>query len=155
MRFFVSAICKWQCLFFIFLVMCMLLYAIGIVFLCWFQHNPFCNCTRTEIWYILTQLGLVITFIFLFLACFYIPLEWEFYAESNAVNHLSIRAELTELWGFLYLPSAYGNVYFLFFIFVICMLLYTIGIAFLCWFQRNFSFLNRTKTDWDMTHTNQ
>jgi len=57
----------------------------------------------TEIWSILTcitQLGLVITFIFLFLACFYIPSEWEFYAESNAINHLSIQVELTEIGHF-------------------------------------------------------
>jgi len=112
----------------------------------------------TEIWYILTcitQLGLVITFIFLFLACLYITLEWEFHAESNAINHLSIRVELTELWSFLCLPSAYGNVYFLFFIFFMCMFLYAIGITFLRWFQCNNSFSNCTKIDWDMTHTNQ
>ena len=108
-------------IFIIFFVMCMLLYTIEIAFLCWFQHNPFCNCTRTD-WDMIyiTQLGLVITFIFLFLACFYIPSEWEFYAETNAINHLSIWVELTELWGFLYLPSAYGNVYFVFFIFYFC-----------------------------------
>jgi len=58
------------------------------------------------------------TYIFSFLACFYIPSELEFHAEFNAINHLSIWVELTELWGFLCLPSAYGNVYvFLFFIF--------------------------------------
>jgi hypothetical protein len=31
------------------------------------------------------------------LACLYITLECEFHAESNAINHLSIRVELTEL----------------------------------------------------------
>ena len=86
----------------------------------------------TEIWHILisiagTQLNPIrkgfsnhspFTYIFSFLACFYIPSEPEFHTEFNAINHLSIWVELTELWGFLCLPSAYGNVYvFLFFIF--------------------------------------
>jgi len=43
--------------FFIF-AMCMFLYATGITFLCWFQHNFFLKITPklTEIWHILTSI---------------------------------------------------------------------------------------------------
>ena len=104
MRFVVSAICIWQCFFFL---LCACYYMpLELHFYADPNTIHFVIAELTEIWYILTcitQLGLVITFIFLFLACFYIPLEWEFYAESNAINHVSTQVELTELWGFLYL----------------------------------------------------
>ena len=83
----------------------------------------------------------------------YILLEHRSHAKSNTINHLSIQVELAELWGFLCLRSAYSNVYLLL-LFVMCMLLYAIGIGFLCWFQCNNPFFNCTRTDWDMIHIN-